>query len=458
MSGPVPASGRPTTGPPPEGTLDDFPLPVIFSHALAHRLSGSLVLKGPYGDDVVVFADGAPSRIRTAKMIAPLGEMLVRLGVIADVDLQAALFRAQSARAKLGKQLVAESLVDRRVLLRALREQILLRVRSLAALPPETTYEFHSNTDLLEEGAQTNQVTCDALAALHAFVRAWPERRRIDDALAPFENAVVRLHPMATIDRFELEDGERAVLARVAGATLTHSDLFKSSVAPERVIRALLYTLHITHHLDDGTGVEPLDAEPPSNPIASLRDSKLNVGIDPLRTSSTIKTLGAADDHREAEALWRAGSLEAAEVLAARAVERDPQPNYKALLGVIIAQQGGRSNYKRGITLLNETIQMSPGNDKALVFRATVLRDAGRIDAAIRDWRAALSANPANAEAKVALRRAEVHSNNPMRRSSMRVQRRSSRPPQAALTGWIVLAAIVIATIVLLTILFRLRR
>jgi hypothetical protein len=45
-----------------------------------------------------------------------------------------------------------------------------------------------------------------------------------------------------------------------------------------------------------------------------------------------------------------------------------------------------------------------------------------------------------------------------MRRSSMRVQRRSSRPPQAALTGWIVLAAIVIATIVLLTILFRLRR
>jgi hypothetical protein len=79
--------------------------------------------------------------------------MLVRLGVIADVDLQAALFRAQSARAKLGKQLVNESLVDKRVLLRALREQILLRMRSLAALPPETTYEFHSNTDLLEDGA-----------------------------------------------------------------------------------------------------------------------------------------------------------------------------------------------------------------------------------------------------------------------------------------------------------------
>jgi tetratricopeptide (TPR) repeat protein len=456
VSGPVPASGRATTGPPPEGTLDDYPLPVIFTHALSHRLSGSLVLKGPYGDDVVVFADGAPARIRTAKMIAPLGEMLVRLGVIADVDLQAALFRAQSAHAKLGKQLVSESLVDRRVLVRALREQILLRMRSLAALPPETAYEFHSNADLLEDGAPTNQVTCDALAALHAFVRAWPERRRIDEALAPFENAPVRIHPLATLDRFELDESERSVLARIRGK-MTHAELLKSSAAPERSIRALLFTLHLTHHLDDGTGVEPLDVEPPSNPIASLRDSKLNTGIDPTRTSSTIKVLGAADDHREADALWRAGNLEAAEALAARAVDRDPQPPYKALLGVIIAQQGGRANYKRGIALLNEAIEAAPSNDLALVYRATVLRDAGRIDAAIRDWRAALAANPGNPEAKVALKRAEVHGD-ALRRSSMRLQRRSSRPPKDALTGWLVLAAIVIATIVLLTVYLRMRR
>jgi len=456
MSGPVPASGRATTGPPPEGTLDDYPLPVILTHALSHRLSGSLVLKGPFGDDVVVFADGAPSRIRTAKMIAPLGEMLVRLGVIADVDLQAALFRAQSARAKLGKQLVSESLVDRRVLLRALREQVLLRVRSLAALPPETTYEFHSNTDLLEEGAQTNQVTCDALASLHAFVRDWPERRRIDEALAPFQNAPVRIHPLATLDRFELDESERAVLGRIRG-NITHAELLKSSEAPERTIRALLFTLHVTHHIDDGTGVEPLDVEPPSNPLASLRDSKLNTGIDPLRTSSTIKVLGAADDYREADALWRAGNLEAAEALAARALERDPHPSYRALLGVIIAQQGGRANYKRGIALLNEAIDAGPGNDKALVYRATVLRDAGRIDAAIRDWKAAVAANPGNAEAKVALKRAEVHGD-ALRRSSMRVQRRSSRPPSAGTIGWIVLAAIVIATVVLLTVYLKLRR
>jgi hypothetical protein len=41
----------------------------------------------------------------------------------------------------------------------------------------------------------------------------------------------------------------------------------------------------------------------------------------------------------------------------------------------------------------------------------------------------------------------------------MRTQkRRSARPPNGGLTGWLVLAAIVIATIVLLTVYLKLRR
>lgn len=441
MSTPGPSSGPRTSGPPPEGTLDDFPLPVILTHALEHRLSGSLVLKGPFGDDVVVFADGAPSRIRTAKLIAPLGEMLVRLGVIADVDLQAALFRAQTAHERLGKQLVSESLVDRRTLLRALREQILVRVRSLASLPPETQYEFHANHDLLEEGAPTNQVSCDPLAALLAFVRAWPERRRIDEVLEPFESKPVRIHALAALDRFELDDSERALIARIKqSAVQTHAEVYRSSVASERAIRGLLYVLHLTHHLNDGTSIPPLDVEPPANPVASLRDSALNAGINPLRTSAKIKALGASDDHREATALWRAGSLEAAQVLATRAVERDPQPEYKALLGVIVAQQGGKTNFKRGVALLNEAIAALPNSDKSLVYRGMVMRDAGRIDDAIRDWRAALVINPKNPDAKVALKRAEVTAD-------------STAPKSDGTAGWWLLAAIVLATLVLLLVL-----
>ncbi len=463
---PRPSEGRATTGPPPEGTLELFPLPVLFAHVLSHRLTGSLILRGEKGDDVVVFGHGAPMRVRTAKMIAPLGEMLVRLGVLADVDLQSALFRAQTAKAPLGKQLVSDSLIDKRVLLRALREQILVRLRSLAATPESTPYEFHSNADVLEEPVATNAVTCDALAGILALARAWPDRRRMDELLEPISSQRARLHPNAAVDRFELDDGERAIVARLRSASnLTYRDLYHSSVAPERAIRALVYALVLTRHADDGSHAEPLDVVAPLDPIESMRDSSLNLGVDPLRTSTAINALGAADDHREAENLLRAGSIDAAEILATRAVERDPRPEYKALLGVVIAGHGGRSNYKRGLAMLDAAIAEAKTNDRALVYRATVLRDAGRFDAAIRDWRAALAANPANAEAKLALRRAESRSDtvNPMRRSSAHVPSgrasRSSTPPALrGSSGWWILGALVVSTIFLLAVLLHLKR
>lgn len=456
LSPPEPSKGLSTTGPPPEGRLVEFPLPLIFAHALSHRLSGSLVLRPPQQPqnspgDVVVFSDGSPSRVRTRKQLAPLGEMLVRLGVIANVDLDAALARAHSAKAMLGKQLVADSLVDRRTLLRALKEQTLVRVRSLGGLPGDTTYEFHANADLLEEGAPTNAVICDGLAAILALVREWTDRRSQDELIAPFAHKTAKLHHEATIDRFELDDTERAVIARMSAAPITYGALLQSSVAPERSIRALLYALLLTRHADDGEEGEPLGVEPPSDPMGSLRDSSLNAGVDPLRTSAAIRSLGAADDYREAEALWRAGSLEGAEILARRAVERDDKPAHRSLLGVIVAQQGGPANFKRGLAMLDEAIARAPRDDRSLVFRAMVLRDAGRFDRALDDFRAAVAANPSNAEAKLALRRAESRSD------PTALRRSSGAAASSGRTQWILLALLVSATAILLAVYLRLR-
>jgi tetratricopeptide (TPR) repeat protein len=221
----------------------------------------------------------------------------------------------------------------------------------------------------------------------------------------------------------------------------------------------LVYTLLLTHHADDGSGGAPLAVVPP-NPISSLRDSSLHVGVDALRTSNTIRSLGAADDYREAEHLWRAGNLPAAEILATRAVERDPRPNYRALLGVIVAQQEGRPNFKRGLALLDEVIAESPNDDRALVFRATVLRDAGRFDDAVRDWEAAVKANPNNDDAKLALRRAAAGSDTTgMFRLPIPVPARPSVPAPVlgGRNGWLLLGALVVATVALLVIYLRLR-
>ena len=426
---PTGTASRPES-PDPRGTVADWPLPELLVHIATHGLSGSLVLlplDAPAlaassqdatleatGDalDVIVFADGAPMRVRTSTQIAPLGEMLVRFGVIANVDLAAALSRASTAHARLGQQLIADKVIDRRLLLRALREQTLVRLRALASLPSTTRYEFHSNADLLEDGGATNAARCDPLAAIHTCVRATSDREAMESTLAAVMHQRVMLHERATPERFDLDETERAVVHRIeTGPRVTYSALLTSTAAPREILRALLYSLRRTRHLvleDEGARAWPLGVSQPraSDPVSSMRDSSMNAGLDKLRSSAIMRAVAAAEDFREAEALMRAGSLEAAEVLAHRAVERDPrQAEYQALLGYVRGLRAEKQStpMKAAIALLSEAIVRLPRSDRALVWRAQLRHDTDP-KGARADYERALALSPNNQEAQVALR------------------------------------------------------
>jgi len=398
--------------PPPRGTLAEQPLAVLYAHAVDHRLSGSLALMPPSGGagtdaDVIVFADGAPVRVRTRKLVAPLGEMLVRLGVIADVDLEAALSRASTAQSRIGRQLVSDRLIDRRLLLRALREQVLVRLRSLGDLPADTGYEFHSQTDLLEEGAPTNATPCDPLAGLLALCRTFAVGAGVDVSraeLAARADELVRIRRDATLDRFDFDEQERVLVARIQeGRPLPFAAYGSGAVVPERVAVALLYALVLARQLEDPRTEEPpLDADAVAPGAASLRDSSLGRGVDPLRSSQVMRVLGAADDHREALALLRSGDLEAARALAARAAERTPaNGEYRTLHGYLTGLAG---DPQAGVAVLDEVIRADARNDRALVYRAKLLEELGKSKAARADLDAALEVRPQSSEARAALR------------------------------------------------------
>ncbi len=402
----------------PTGKLASWPLPLLFVDIIDHRLSGSLVLIAPSGDvDVVVFSEGAPTRVRTAKLVAPLGEMLVRYGVLANVDIEAAVSRAAAAKARIGQQLVSERIIDRRVLLEALREQTMVRLRRVATVPEGGSYEFHSNSDLLDDGAPTNATMCDPLAALLALVRAWPDRRRVDAFLEERAELPAKLHGAAEPERFELADAELAVLERIKQSTATYGSLLHSTLAPTDTIRALLYALGVSHHLDDGRGSYPLDVELPPESTSSLRDSSLGRGVGKARTDVVKRQVGAADDAREAELLLRAGKLEEAEELATRATENDPEtPSFRALLGHILAVRKPEDADGRALALLDSAIADDPQDDRALVYRASLHQCAGRVEAARADYRAAQGINATNSEAARALRQSGVRGNPVARR------------------------------------------
>jgi curved DNA-binding protein CbpA len=122
------------------------------------------------------------------------------------------------------------------------------------------------------------------------------------------------------------------------------------------------------------------------------------------------RVVDSAVAFQKAEILFRRGKLDEAEHLLRRAAATDPgQPEYQALLAWVQAQrkgtppelkEGAKSNFYRDeIRLLNDVVDREPNFERALFYRAELLKRSGFGDRAQRDYRRVVRLNPRNIDA-----------------------------------------------------------
>lgn len=238
------------------GTLGDSPLPHLLVHFVRRALTGTLVLRGPVGDDVrIYFRRGAPAKLASDLTASPLGEILVRMGALTDEELDDAIARARLLREPVGVHLVREGWIERPVLHAALRRQILERLAAAQALPPHTTFEFYEASDLAADWRGEEPVPCDPLAALLATVRVWRESDRLDNSLSRLAGVPLRLHAEAAPARFGLLASERLVVDAI-GTFQPSLEILRGLGLDEAAIRATVYALAIARHLAFGAQPE----------------------------------------------------------------------------------------------------------------------------------------------------------------------------------------------------------
>ncbi|MGH2818774.1 MAG: DUF4388 domain-containing protein [Actinomycetota bacterium] len=107
-----------------KGTLDDFTLPDIFRLMSLARKTGALEVQRSAGNGKVYFRDGEVYFAESSLTRTPLGQKLVRSGVITETQLMKALDLHKEKGLRLGDVLVAEDIVSREELLEAVRSQI----------------------------------------------------------------------------------------------------------------------------------------------------------------------------------------------------------------------------------------------------------------------------------------------------------------------------------------------
>jgi len=129
---------------------------------------------------------------------------------------------------------------------------------------------------------------------------------------------------------------------------------------------------------------------------------------------------------QKAEVMFKKGNVATAESLIKQAVEADPdQPEYRALYAWIQAARvgtpaqladGERTNhYRKQIQMLDEVIKSEPAFERALFYRAELLKRSGFTEKAMRDYRKAAKINPRNIDAA---RMVRLHERRQKRRTS----------------------------------------
>ena len=241
-----------------EGNLTRTPLVHLLVYMLDQRLTGTTVFHTPERTaHAVYFMEGAPAKVRTGSMIAPLDRIILELGLLDETTLRGTLLEISKKKILHGRHLVAKGLLDRETVMAALRLQVMRKLQHLFELPAETRYAYYDSHNLLANWGGPELTPCEPLAVIMAGIRLRADDPLVDATLERISGRPMALHLDADMRRFELTRQETAVCDLLRARRMSLGDLLQAGAAPERVVMLTVYALAITRHLDLGVAGRP---------------------------------------------------------------------------------------------------------------------------------------------------------------------------------------------------------
>ncbi len=280
LRAPVELPAEPTA----HGSLALTPIPHVLVYMLDHVLTGTVVLDGLPGDNVLYFRAGVPVKMYLSEPVSLLGEVFVQGELVSPDVIEASAREARRLGVLLGEHLVAGGIVTRDELDWALETQLLQNLTKLANLPGTMTYSYYGDVDLLQGWGDEKFAPSSALNPALVCVRHWADHARITATLARLGGRPLALHRDAEVDRLALLPDEQLLLETLRLSEPSLGELRSLGLAPEATVSSLVYMLAVTRQLEctarskGPMGLRarlPHDSTPPESiqPLASIRPS-----------------------------------------------------------------------------------------------------------------------------------------------------------------------------------------
>jgi hypothetical protein len=418
-----------------EGAMTETPMAYALVHALDRAITGDMVFREPGGvSHTVTFFEGAPVRVLPGEDGDRIGEDLALHEHVSDAALASALSAASSSRRRLGEILVGLQAVAPETLTDALRMQTARRLALLANLPPETTFALYFSARAEPEPF----APWSPLDTLLATIRAWKDRSRLHGTLRWLGKKNLALAD-ANLEGLLLTSREREAVTLMQKGGPTLDELYGTIGSG---LSSLLYMLAVTRHFafmspkgeplghrresslirnvqvaapiaalvvasDAVSDAPPKPAgstPPPAEKVAAPR-ADVQTSIAPPRPGAATpgRTHGElSDELRRAEEAARLSDYATADrILKERCTSEEmATPDFQAISAWVKANSEPKA-INVALTDLTFVLMSHALSERALYYRALLLKRTGKDKAALRDLIALVTKNPKHTEALV---------------------------------------------------------
>ncbi|HEY5674639.1 MAG TPA: response regulator [Malonomonas sp.] len=232
-------------------------LPLLLHELYDQKATGLLHLTRGDAKKIIYIKEGYPIFARSNVLSECLGRMLVRDGVITQVDCDASVERSRESGRLQGTVLIEMGLLTPQELHDALARQVTEKLLSTFAWDDGTS-QFVPGKDF-KKGVTSIQLTPASLI-LSGVSRFWTQQQ-LDKYLHPLRNDYLKQasDPKYRFQDIELNKRGEAIFAECLG-TLTLSQILDRHPLARREIQQILTALLISEMLETSTSAEAIDA------------------------------------------------------------------------------------------------------------------------------------------------------------------------------------------------------
>ncbi len=207
----------------------------------------------------MTLVNGGVSKVKLFKIVHPIGEVCVELGLVRREALDEILRLKRTG--PLGEMLVESGKMTRTQLQEALREQLLRQMRWAARLPSNTVYGVYPGRDFLAawKGGPRH---IDPLAVVWATIAATDiDPSTMSRTLAKYEGIPLKLHPASQVARFGFSPQQRSLVNVLRVKPMQLADFTDCGIVRPADAQLVALALILTRHVDTGEGKVPLGVE-----------------------------------------------------------------------------------------------------------------------------------------------------------------------------------------------------